>query len=270
MKVMSFNARTSSLPSKEHGWASRRQLVIDIVNKYQPDVVGFQEVQRDQLTDLVASLQGYGCHHQGWQDVDYKQELLPIFYLKDRVSIVNSGSFWLNEMPNVPWIDEGGGEVLRACTWLHASCPSPPAGAGTGSKAYAIYHTHLDHQKERRREVAARLILDRMRTQSASLPVILFGDLNTRPGSTTYGILRGRLRDAFLEAPETREAGDITCHCFTGATKKAWFRSSFQWIDHIMMDEGITCIEAKRVLGALDGSERLYPSDHYPVIASLE
>jgi endonuclease/exonuclease/phosphatase family metal-dependent hydrolase len=269
MKVMSFNARTSSLPDKRHAWESRKQLVVDIVNKYRPDVVGFQEVQQDQLADLVAGLQSYGCHHQGWQAIDDKQELLPIFYLKERVSIAKSGAFWLNETPDVPRIDDGGGEVLRACTWLHASCSTSAAVAGTGSKTYAIYHTHFDHQKERRREVAARLILERMATQSAGIPAILFGDLNTASGSTTYAILRSRLRDAFVESPTPRGANEITCHCFTGVTKRTWYRSSFRWIDHILMDKDVTCVKASRVLDSLEDKRHVYPSDHWPVIADL-
>lgn len=260
MKVMSSNA---------HAWTRRRQLVIDIVKNYQPDIVGFQEVQQDQLADLIDGLQGYGCHHQGWQAVDDKQELLPIFYLKEHVAISRSGAFWLNETPDIPRIDTGGGEVLRACTWAHVTCSPPAAGPGTGSTTYAIYHTHLDHQKESRRETAARLIMERIRTQSAGRPAILLGDLNTRPGSTTYEIFTSRFRDAFVISPNPRAADDITCHCFTGATKKSKFRSSFQWIDHVLVDEGITCIEAKRVLDALDVGKRLYPSDHFPVVADL-
>nr|MDO8083360.1 endonuclease/exonuclease/phosphatase family protein [Candidatus Sigynarchaeum springense] len=264
MKVMSFNARTSSLPDKKHGWGKRRQLVIDVVKKYQPDIVGFQEVQRDQLDDLVAGLDGYGCHHQGWQDVEYKQELLPIFFLKKRVSIAKAGAFWLNQTPDVPRIDEGGGEVLRACSWIHAKV----SDAGGKGRAFAVYHAHFDHQKEQRREASAKLILERMAAQSRGLPVILFGDLNTRPGSTTYNILLGRLRDAFIDSPTPRAIDDITCHCFTGAMKKAWYRSSLQWIDHILMDKDVTCVQSSRIMDS-GGDPRIYPSDHYPVLAEL-
>ncbi|MEX2680269.1 MAG: endonuclease/exonuclease/phosphatase family protein [Candidatus Sigynarchaeota archaeon] len=261
---MSFNAHASSLPTKKHGWAKRRQLVIDVVKKYQPDVVGFQEVQRDQLDDLVKGLDGYGCHHQGWQDVSVKQELLPIFYVKERVAIIKSGAFWLNKTPDVPRIDEGGGEVLRACTWMHAKV----SNADGNDRTFAVYHAHFDHQKEWRREAAARLVLDHIAAQSAGIPAVLFGDLNTRPGSTTYAILQGRFRDAFVDSPTPRGAQEITCHCFTGATKKSRFRPAFQWIDHVLMDKDVTCVKSSRILDS-GGNPRIYPSDHYPVLAEL-
>ncbi len=268
MKVMSFNSRTSSLPDKRHAWEDRKQLVVDVVKAHAPDVVGFQEVQRDQLRDLIEGLPEYGCYQQGWQEGVKKQELLPIFYAKDRVKVVQSGTFWLNKTPDLPRIDDGG-KVLRACTWIHATLLAESRPTRSSGRTYAIFNTHFDNLKENRREAAARLILERIAALSAGIPAILFGDLNIPPGSTTYGILRGRFLDAFVDSPMPRGADEITCHCFTGATEKTRFRSSFQWIDHILMDKGITCIEAKRVLDSLDNEQRMYPSDHWPVIADL-
>ncbi|MBN2152041.1 MAG: endonuclease/exonuclease/phosphatase family protein [Candidatus Lokiarchaeota archaeon] len=269
MKVMSFNARTSSIPDKKHDWPKRRQLVIDIVKKYQPDVVGFQEVQRDQLADLLAGLPGYRCHHQGWQDVDVKQELLPAFYSEERVTVRESGAFWLNETPGVPRIGASGGQVLRACTWIRASCPSDAGSGAAAERTYAIFNTHFDHQKEARREEGARVVLERVAALSSGAPAILIGDLNAGPGSTTYGILRGRFVDAFVDSPTPRGDRDITCHCFTGATKKSLLRPALQWIDHILMDNNVTCKGAYRILDVGGRGDGTYPSDHWPVAAEL-
>jgi hypothetical protein len=53
-KVMSFNNRTSSLPSRTNGWNDRKQLVLDIIRRHAPGIVCFQEVQQDQITCLSA------------------------------------------------------------------------------------------------------------------------------------------------------------------------------------------------------------------------
>ena len=58
LTVMSFNVRNSRAleDQKDHNWVDRREKVVEIIRKYQPSVIGFQEVLHDQAAaraDLV-------------------------------------------------------------------------------------------------------------------------------------------------------------------------------------------------------------------------
>jgi len=262
MKFMTFNIRTSSLPDKRNPWDKRKQRVIDLVLQQAPDVVGFQEVQQDQLNALVEGLPGYGCHHQGWQANVEKQELLPIFYLKDHVTIARSGAFWLNKTPEIPRLEDG--EVLRACTWLHITFLGE-----NKLRTIAVYNSHFDNKKKWLRDFSANLVLDRISCQSSGMPTVFFGDLNMTPGSSAYQLLRARFRDAFLDSPAPRSTNDITCHGFTGVTTRSWYRPTFQWIDYILMDGPLSCNSAARILASPGTKPMLYPSDHWPLMAEL-
>ena len=262
IKIMSFNILTSSLPSKKHHWNDRKQLVLDIIRRHAPDVVGFQEVQQDQLGTLVDALGDYGCYHQEWHSDVLKQELLPIFYLKDRLAVVQSGTFWINKTPDLPRIEDG--EVLRACTWVHLAQADEPS-----QNAIAVYHSHFDNKKQWLRELGAGLVLDRLSSQSQGIPAIFIGDLNTTPESSAYRRLRTRFRDAFLDAPAIRMPDQITCHAFTGATSMVRFRPTIQWIDYILMDATLKCTNATRILDHPKELAGIYPSDHWPILAEF-
>ena len=88
------------------------------------------------------------------------------------------------------------------------------------------------------------------------VPVVLTGDFNTVASSEAHTLLAGPLTDARIAAP--RKAGpDPTFHDFTGNADKR--------IDWILV-RGFRPLSVETVTthrGAL------YPSDHFPVFATL-
>jgi endonuclease/exonuclease/phosphatase family metal-dependent hydrolase len=90
----------------------------------------------------------------------------------------------------------------------------------------------------------------------ASAPFILTGDFNTTPDSATHAALTGNLRDARTSAPR-REGPDATFHDFTGhATRRIdWILYRGMKADHV------------RTITTHHG--KVYPSDHFPVVADF-
>ncbi|MEZ4604734.1 MAG: hypothetical protein R2861_15425 [Desulfobacterales bacterium] len=43
MKIMTFNLRFENDRDGDNSWVNRRRMVVDIINRYQPDILGTQE-----------------------------------------------------------------------------------------------------------------------------------------------------------------------------------------------------------------------------------
>lgn len=100
MNVMSFNIRMSTKSDGANWWEYRKDLAANVIKFYDVDMFGAQEVLHNQLTDLLDRLPDYGYVGVGREDGKTKGEYSPIFYRKDRFSVVKSGNFWLAEDMN--------------------------------------------------------------------------------------------------------------------------------------------------------------------------
>ena len=59
MKIMTFNLRFENDRDGDNSWANRRRMVVDIINRYQPDILGTQEGKWNQLAYLDDCLPSY-------------------------------------------------------------------------------------------------------------------------------------------------------------------------------------------------------------------
>lgn len=255
LKVASYNIRTNTQEDehtkKEHLWTHRftymKQLIIE--NKW--DIIGFQEPSRQQLKDL-ATLTDYafvGERRSEHEDAEYN----PIFYKKDKFTLLDHSTQWLSETPEVP---------SETATWA-ASLPRIVTIAHlqskqTEQKLYFI-NTHFDHVSEEARYQSAHLINQLVGTLDPDTPVFLTGDFNGEREGRWYSVIREQLRDSELESPH-HVGPNVTC---TGVV----FDSIPKWeemlkIDYIFVNEQVT-IEKTEVL--TDRFSFGYPSDHLPV-----
>ena len=53
LRVMSMNLRNSGAKDGKNVWNNRKGLVREILESYQPDIIGFQEALSDQMRDLT-------------------------------------------------------------------------------------------------------------------------------------------------------------------------------------------------------------------------
>jgi endonuclease/exonuclease/phosphatase family metal-dependent hydrolase len=260
LTIMSFNIRNGRANDGENSWRNRRSLVSGVIREYDPDVLGLQEAFRFQLDQLGKDLTHYSEVGEG-RGGGTADEYSAIFYHSDRFDLLDSGTFWLSDTPEVV-SKHWGHHHYRICTWAHLK------DRNTGA-AFYVFNTHFDHQSQRARVNSARLIRQRIAERTTGDPVILTGDMNAGEDNPAIAVLKGVAKeqggvaepmvDTFrVIHPDAREVG-------TGNGGYQG-RTSGAKIDYILVGAGIETLEASIDQQPRDGR---YPSDHYPVIATL-
>lgn len=257
IRVLSFNVRYGTAPDGPNAWPNRRELVFRVIRDSAADLVGLQEVLAFQADELVAALPEYELIGVGRDDGERGGEMVPVLYRKKRFTLVNAGHFWLSETPENPGSVGWDAALPRLATWAHLRFRSNPLNEAR------FINTHFDHRGVRARAEAARLI--RSATDSlGGTPVIVTGDFNCAPGDEPHRVLTGdrgnaaELRDGFVERGHSERGAGTFCG-FRGET-------SGPRIDWILYNRRFEVVESDIIRFNADGR---YPSDHFPVIATL-
>lgn len=248
LRVMSFNVRLMPADDGENRWDARRELLVDTIRRARPDVMGTQELFKEQGDAIVAGLPQYAWFGRGRRGDD-GDEHMGVFYRKDRLRVVESGDFWLSDTPEVAGSITWGHPFPRMVTWALFE------RMADGRRFY-FFDTHLPYREEdgAARARGAALIAQRIATLPEGVPVVVTGDFNDVPGSDAYRTLAATLQDAWTAAPR-RSGPEATFHNFTGKADKR-----IDWI----WSKGL---RARRVQTITDHRNGHYPSDHFPVLA---
>ena len=258
---MTFNLRLDVASDGPNAWPFRRDWVAALIRFHGADVVGVQEALAPMLTDLDARLPGFARVGVGRADGRSGGEFSAILYRTDRVALLDSGTFWLSPTPEVAGSKGWDAAIERVATWGRFR------DRRTGC-LYAHLNTHFDHMGEQARQESARLIRVRLAALARGLPVIVTGDLNAEPTSAPYRIFT---RDSIAGGlPPLRDAHDVSRDGHYGP-ESTWtaFRAiePGRRIDYVLVSEPITVI-AHGIL--TDRWDDRFPSDHLPVLASVE
>lgn len=256
LRVMTFNVRYSEANDGINAWPHRRDLMVQVIRKEHPDILGTQELllpQADYLQQHLPDYTWFGMGRNGNETNENDNEHMGVFYDKARLKVLKSGNFWFSDTPDKPGSRSFGQPLPRMVTW--AAFQDRRSG-----RQFYYYDTHFPYQDgkeaEAIRERCATEILRRLARLPASVPFILTGDFNTRPESMTHAALTKVLHDARMSAPR-QEGPASTFHGFTGhATDR------IDWI----LYRGMTA-DSVRTITTHEG--KVYPSDHFPVVADL-
>jgi endonuclease/exonuclease/phosphatase family metal-dependent hydrolase len=259
-RAMSFNVRGASAPDGVNRWSNRAALNVATIQRYKPDLIGFQELQQAHLNVYLESLSGYehllGLACSG-------EEHGTIFWKPACLTLLTRGGFWLNEISDAP----GHGwdaACVRAANWAEFQV--------VGSKQKLLHvNTHLDHIGEQARQEGTRLILQKIQQIVAidkddSASIIITGDFNCNPGSPTYRLWREQyFVDTYLATGNVDDSSANTFHGY-GAVNGASAEDGVMRIDWILLrnhrEGGLRPVASEIVR---DAQPPLYPSDHYPV-----
>jgi len=253
LKVMTYNLRYAS-SSGEHAWPLRRPVAKSLVLKTQPDVFGTQEGLYEQLKQLATDLPAYQWIGLG-RDGGSRGEFMAVFYREDRLEPLAYDHFWLSDTPDRIASETWGHKCRRMVTWVQFQDRET-------NRRFYFFNTHFDHQSRDARERSAGLVLRRVRALETDLPIVLVGDFNAiAPESKVYETLVGEdaFRDAWMSAGRHSEL-EMTFHGFRGPERA---RGRIDWI---LVRGPIEVQRAEVVTFSVDGQ---YPSDHFPVSASL-
>ena len=254
LRVMSFNIRLGVANDGENRWDLRKDLVVKTIRDYNPDLLGLQEVFPMQEEYLRKNFPDYLYYGRSRLVNPKDGEACSVMFRKERFEAIKKSTFWLFETENEPGSKSWDSSLPRIANLVGLTDKQ-----AVGKKLIFI-NTHFDHRGKKAREEAAKIIMNRVSTLEKGVGVVITGDFNSGEGSKPYQFLvGGNLIDTFRIAHPTRTEKEST---FT-AWKGRLIGNRIDWV---------LCSPNFRVLSA--GINRTndngrYPSDHYPVTATL-
>ena len=244
VRLMSWNLLREKWAKPGHAaWTERGPSAIRILREHQPDVVGLQEETADQVSSITSALPSYS-------------------YVK-------------------PLHRSGGGLLIRSNAWHVIESGKIPIPRGrqaswallksTRSNAHWLfYNAHFMHQSARNsaehRMEAAKLIAEHMAKYAPpAVPVAMTGDFNTLHDQPSMRYLGGEAGSPvkFSNAFNMIHDADDPRGTFRGLSKA----HHCERIDHILYNEHVTVVNAEILF--YDELPGAYPSDHYPLQATL-
>jgi endonuclease/exonuclease/phosphatase family metal-dependent hydrolase len=171
-----------------------------------------------------------------------------VYYLKDKYELLDSGTMWLSETPDVFASKLELSGCTRVATW--ATLKNKESG-----KVYTHINTHLDHILEEVRVEQVKILETKLEELKAQgYPVICTGDFNTYEGDEAYNEMITCLKDSKFLADESDEGK--TFHNYG----KQFFR--LKPIDFVFVSDGVKVNRYKIIDEKISG---MYLSDHYGV-----
>ena len=255
LSVMTFNMRYDNPEDGQNNWRFRRERIAGVIKAQEVDVLGTQELLSNQFNDLSGLLTGYQGVGVGRLDGAESGEYCAVFFRKDRFTLLDSGTFWLSETPEVVGSLGWDGACERIATWVVLRDRD-------GRELFFI-DTQLDHVGQEARDEGVSLLMKRIETLSGGRPVILTGDFNSEPGSSVVAHVQkdGVLRDAKAIAAQ-RSGTDWSFSDF-GQIPEA----ERPLLDYIFVSGDIEAVRYEVLPDIFDGG---YVSDHAPVMAVVK
>jgi endonuclease/exonuclease/phosphatase family metal-dependent hydrolase len=267
--ILTCNIRVP-LPEDEvagNGWAARRELCMEVIRAQKPDVVGLQEVLRQQMEDLERAFPTFGSFGFDGPEMDARKvgyqgiAKNPILYSRERYELVTAGGFWLSETPHLPGSSSWESGRPRHVNWVRLR-------ERASGRQFRVLNTHLDHVTQHAREEQIKMILAEAAVYAPEFPQVLTGDLNSSASSPVLQLAReAGWTDSHTAAPGPRDDG-LTTHGFLGLKYKPKTEAAGKRgpIDFILTHGPISTLAWRIVRDGRDGH---YPSDHYFVAARL-
>lgn len=241
LSTMSFNVYVGDINS------TRISRVISMILTYSPDTFGVQEANSKWMTELTAALPEYAYVGEGRDGGGSNGEYSAVFYKKDKFNLIEGGTKWLSDTPDVKGSKYEDSNCVRIMSYAVLERKAD------GSRFIHV-NTHLDHVSSAAREKQTKVLLDQI-AKLPDYPVILTGDFNCNSSSAPYG----QITNKFENAANIAEVGKNE-PTFHGYAEKS------STIDFIFFKKGTSFIVNfyKVCNEKIDGN---YASDHHPVYA---
>ena len=256
IKVMSYNIRLDVKSDGENWWENRKNRVSDLMNYYEADFIGCQEVLFHQLHFLQSELNTYEYIGVGRDDGKTAGEFSCIFYQKNKYKLLHQETFWLSPTPDS--VSFGWGAACRrVCTYGLFQLKS-------NNKKVLVFNTHLDHISEQARQESVKLIAEKANqiSQKHHYPIIIMGDFNSKLDEIPAKWMSEKFYNTRTVC-ESKPYGD----------SDTW--NGFQFdkkpqgcIDYVFVSKDDKW-SIKKFATITDSYQMKYPSDHFPILATL-
>jgi endonuclease/exonuclease/phosphatase family metal-dependent hydrolase len=254
VKIMSYNIRLDVASDGENRWDARKDKVAGLMNYYEADFIGCQEVQHHQLTYLLEKLKGYTYIGVGRDDGKEEGEYSCIFYKKEKFELIRSSTFWLSPTPDS--VSFGWDAACRrVCTYGLFKNKAT-------KQLFWVFNTHLDHIGKTARLESVKLITRKIgELNTANYPVILSGDFNVRPEDEPVQYVNSYMQNSRAVSKQVY-GGIDTWNAFKFNAKPDGC------IDYIFISRDKR-ISVSKFATLTDSYDMKYPSDHLPVLATI-
>ncbi len=251
LRIITSNIRFSNPSDGIHDWPHRLPLLANLYQSFRPDILATQEgrqIQIKELDEMIPDLDLVDSHRI-WID----ERMYPCLFVNlQTISIERSGDIWLSETPYNPGSKSFDSAFPRLCTWAEITVK-------TSGEKLMVVNTHLDHILSSTRLSQIHVLINEVKKINAR-PLIIMGDFNESPLTE----VKKDLMDAFgLKDPwiEKNYPEETSHHGFSGISAVTGDR-----IDWILMPKSFECTSL-----VLDkrSFENVYPSDHYPLVATV-
>lgn len=254
---MTFNLKYDFVESGENEWNNRCNKLVEVIKDNNPIILGTQEGLKHMLVDLEGKLENYQYIGEGREGKN-QGEFCGIFYDKNKVELMYWEQFWLSKTPDIVGSKSWGTACERICTLARFKHRET-------LEEIMVYNTHLDHVSEIARKEGIKLILDKCKKNflNDNLPFLIMGDFNCVDTDEVFTVIKKYEEDNFrvinlYKTIENKVLG--TFHNFTGDAESGA-------IDFILVSKEFECESLYSDERKIGGG---YPSDHYPVIATLK
>ena len=255
INVITFNIRFNNPGDGENAWPNRIDMVTGLLKFHEAEIFGMQEALIGQIEDVQKEMPGFEWFGVGRDDGKNGGEFSPVFFNKSKFILLEKGTFWLSETPEIP--SKGWDAALnRIVTW--GKFQSKVTG-----KKFLFFNTHFDHIGVEARKNSATLIKKKIEEISGSqgLPVIVTGDFNLTPDQEPIILLKKYLKDS-REVSETPPYGPVGT--FNSFKINAELEDR---IDYVFVNDMVKVLK----YGALtDYNHHRSPSDHLPVFVKVQ
>ena len=257
--------------AEARSWEKSREAVADLIVKLDCDFIGMQEVSgvcRDDLAKLVKKAGGkkYKLWWVNTYPEGHRREVgNAIFYDKRKFKLSEQNIYYFSPTPEVM---SKGWDCKR---YYRAALTTVATHKKTGKQFFFIA-THGPLAKMAKTEAGRLLVEFDQKYNTAKLPTIVVGDMNSRPGDGFHTNMIQHYEDCYLVAEQ--KCGTVGTFNSSAGTDKN-FSLSNRRIDHIYVhstDKGKIAVKSYKVNRdkyEIDGA-KYYPADHNPVVVELK
>lgn len=282
LRVGAYNIRFASGDrGGANDWNLRKGDVSTLIRRLDMDVFGLQEVEPEQVRYLCESLPEYEIIGDHRNSDRISGEASPVVYRKRRFAVVRCGTFWLSEKPDEAGSRGWGAFNPRVCTWAHLRDK-------LSGIEFCFLNAHPDSKNECARNNGMGLVLCKIRELVANgIPVVFVGDHNCRETATAALLVAKHLQNAMLVSETTpmgpwrtfngwrwrdeevsaEEMLKITADVRNG-DRELYDRCGGSRIDYIYVSPEVRVVRYETIAASRRNARR-YPSDHFPVVATL-
>ncbi len=238
------------------GSNKRAKLFGQQINDQMPDVLGVQEINSNwvkKMKELLPQYDYYGVK-RGGDENENQSEMNGIFYLKDKFELVDCGTFWISDTPEVESKYKDAG-CYRVCSYVILKNK-------VTEKVFAHFNTHFDNSSVEAQKLGGELVGEKSKIIAAKygdIPVVITGDFNQYSDGEGCQALEN---EGYLNVNRTIDNGDNLV-TYNGWTNETVGRP----IDYIFVNDGFSVNNYEVVT---ETGAKTNVSDHYMIKATLK